>query len=84
MFWATFADKTQKRQPRTKLAKSQIQNTKRNNLKLSLIGRKLIINQVMLSKIWYLAHVETPPKHIIQDIKRTIYNFLWNFRKMVA
>ena len=53
-----------------------------NNLKLSLIGRKLIINQVMLSKIWYLAYVETPPKHIILDIKRAIYNFLWNFRKV--
>ena len=53
-----------------------------NNLKLSIIGRKLIINQVMLSKIWYLAYVETPPKHIIQDIKRTIYNFLWNFKKV--
>lgn len=37
--------------------------SKWNNLKLSLIGRKLIINQVMLSKIWYLAYVETPPKH---------------------
>ena len=53
-----------------------------NNLKLSIIGRKLIINQVMLSKIWYLAYVETPPKHIIQDIKRIIYNFLWNFKKV--
>ena len=56
--------------------------SKWNNLKLSLIGRKLIINQVMLSKIWYLAYVETPPKHIIQDIKRAIYNFLWNFSKI--
>ena len=53
-----------------------------NNLKLSLIGRKLIINQVMLSKIWYFAYVETPPKHIMLDIKRAIYNFLWNFRKV--
>lgn len=64
--------------------KSKIQEdtSKWNNLKLSLIGRKLIINQVMLSKIWYLAYVETPPKHIIQDIKITVYNFLWNFRKI--
>ena len=64
--------------------KTKIQKdiSKWNNLKLSLIDRKLIINQVMLSKIWYLAYVETPPKHIIQDIKRAIYNFLWNFRKI--
>ena len=52
-----------------------------NNLRLSLIGRKLIINQVMLSKIWYLAY-ETPPKMILQEIKKEIYNFLWNFKKV--
>ena len=47
-----------------------------NNLRLSLIGRKLVINQIMLSKMWYLAYVETPPKFILQEIKREIYNFL--------
>ena len=31
------------------------------HLQLSLIGIKILINQVMLSKIWYLAYVETPP-----------------------
>ena len=36
----------------------------------------------MLSKMWYLAYVETPPKSIITDIKRAIYNFLWNFTKI--
>ena len=53
-----------------------------NNLRLSLIGRKLVINQIMLSKMWYLAYVETPPKFILQEIKREIYNFLWNFKKI--
>ena len=64
--------------------KTKIQKdiSKWNNLRLSLIGRKLIINQVMLSKICYLAYVETPPKPIIQDIKKDIYNFLWNFKKV--
>ena len=50
--------------PGSKLAESKSKNTKNinkcNNLQLSLIGRKLIINQIMLSKIWYLADVETP------------------------
>lgn len=36
----------------------------------------------MLSKMWHLAYVETPPKSIITDIKRAIYNFLWNFKKI--
>ena len=64
--------------------KSKIQRdiSKWNNLKLSLIGRNLIINQVMLSKIWYLAYVETPPKPMTTDIKKSIYNFLWNFKKI--
>ena len=44
--------------------------------------RNLIINQVMLSKIWYLAYVETPPKPITTDIKKAICNFLWNFKKI--
>lgn len=53
-----------------------------NNLKLSLIGKKLIINQVLLSKFWYLAYVETPPTNIIQEIQTDIFNFLWNYRKV--
>ena len=64
------------------ITKIQKDINKWGNLKLSLIGKKLIINQIMLSKIWYLAYVETPPKHIIQDIRRTVYNFLWNFKKI--
>ena len=37
-----------------------------NNLKLSLVGKKTIINQVLLSKIWYFAYVESPPQNVIQ------------------
>ena len=63
--------------------KTKMQNdiNKWNNLKLSLIGKKTVINQVMLNKIWYLAYVEIPPKTILQEIKRDIYNFLWSFKK---
>lgn len=64
--------------------KTKIQKSinKWNNLKLSLIGKKTVINQVLLSKIWYLAYVETPPKNVIQEIKRDIYNFLWSYNKI--
>ena len=63
--------------------KTKIQKdiSKWNNIKLSLIGKK-IINQVLLSKIWYLAYVETTPKYIINEIKKDIYNFSWNFKKV--
>ena len=64
--------------------KTKIQQSinKWSNLKLSLIGRKTIINQVLVCKIWYLAYVETPPKAIIQEIGRDIFNFLWNYKKV--
>ena len=64
--------------------KTKIQKSinKWNNLKLSLIGKKTVINQVLLSKIWYLAYVETPPQAIIQEITRDIYNFLWGYKRI--
>ena len=64
---------------KTKIRKSI---NKWNNLKLSLIGKKTVINQVLLSKIWYFAYVDTPPKNFIQDIKKDIYNFLWGYKKI--
>ena len=64
---------------KTKIRKSI---NKWNNLKLSLIGKKTVINQVLLSKIWYFAYVDTPPKNFIQEIKKDIYNFLWGYKKI--
>ena len=52
-----------------------------HNLKLSLLGKKLIINQVLLSKIWYYAYVENPPQDIINQLNFMIYNFLWSYKK---
>ena len=50
------------------------------HLQLSLIGKKILINQVMVSKIWHLAYVEKRPADIIQNIRKDIYDFLWNYR----
>ena len=36
----------------------------------------------MLSKIWYLAYVKKPPADIIQNIRKDIHDFLWNYRKV--
>ena len=36
----------------------------------------------MLSKIWYLVYVENPPTDIIQNIRKDILDFLWNYRKV--
>ena len=36
----------------------------------------------MLSNIWYLGTVEKPPADIIQNIRKDIHDFLWNYRKV--
>ena len=53
-------------------AKIQKGINKWNNLKLSLIGKKTVINQVLLHKIWYLAYVETHPQIAIQETRKDI------------
>ena len=52
------------------------------NLPMSLLGKKLIINQCLLSKMWYYAYAGLPPKKIINKIKTAIYNFMWNYKKI--
>ena len=46
------------------------------------LGKKILINQFMLSKILSLAYVEKPPTDIIQNIRKDILDFLWNYRKV--
>ena len=36
----------------------------------------------MLSKTWFLAYVEKPPADIIQNIRKDIHDFLWNYGKV--
>ena len=64
--------------------KTKIQKSinKWNNLKLALKVKKTIINQVLLSKIWYFAYVGSPAQNIHQQIKQDIYNFLWSYKKI--
>ena len=44
----------------------------------------VLLNQVMLSKFWYLMSVEKLPANIIQNIRKDIYDFLWNWKKVSA
>ena len=52
------------------------------HLQLSLIGKKILIKQVILSKIRYLAYVEKPPTDIVQSIRKDMLDFLRNYRKV--
>ena len=46
----------------------------------SLRGKKIIVNQVLLCKMWYIVQVCIIPKYIKKEIER-IYDFLWNRKK---
>ena len=52
------------------------------NLNLSIKGRALIANYILLSKLWYIATTVAPPKEIIiANLERDVNNFLWKQRK---
>ena len=67
----------------TKLGKCKkkipIGYTKVQTITAIINGKKILINQVMLSKIWYLVYVEEPLMDIIQNIKKYMHDFLCNY-----
>ena len=46
----------------------------------SLRGKKIIVNQILMSKLWYIGQVCTIPKHVKKEIE-VIYDLLWIERK---
>ena len=50
-----------------------------NRVRLSLRGIKIIVNQIVFSKLWYVYQIYTIPKHIKKEIEKRIYNFLCFF-----
>ena len=50
-------------------------------MRLSLRGKKIIVNQILLSELWYIGQIYTIPKYIKKETERT-YNFLWNRKKI--
>ena len=53
-----------------------------SNLKLSYKGKRLVINQLFLSKLWYVAHILPIPKNIINQLEYEITKFLWSNKKI--
>ena len=44
---------------------------------LTMKGKAAVVNNFILSKLWYTAEVIPPPKDIIRKINRVIFIFLW-------
>ena len=49
-----------------------------NQRHLSLKGKTMIINTILLSKLWYICSVFPLPRHLLPEINKMIFNFLWN------
>ena len=49
-----------------------------NRVRLSLVVKKIIINYILLSTLWYIVQMYAIPKYIKKEIEKRIYNFLWN------
>ncbi len=45
---------------------------------LSLKGKVLIVNMLMLSKMWYVLHVMPLPNWVLRRIKKCVLEFLWD------
>ena len=54
-----------------------------SGVRLSLRGKQMIINQIPLSKLWYIGQIHTIPEHIKKEIEKRIYNFLWEEKKSI-
>ena len=49
-----------------------------NQRHLSLKGKAIIINTILLSKLWYVSNVFHIPKDLLSKINEIIFKFLWN------
>jgi len=56
--------------------KSKLINWSHNNL--SLVGRILVANQVLLASIWYLAACWNPNSRMCAQVRGVIRNFIWS------
>ena len=51
-------------------------------MRLSLRGKKLIVNQILLSKHWCIGQIYTIPKYIKKEIEKSICDFLCEGKKI--
>ena len=44
---------------------------------LSLKGKRLVLNQILLSRLWYIVQVLPVPMYVINNVTKLTYEFLW-------
>jgi exonuclease III len=45
--------------------------------RLTIFGRAIVINNLILSQLWYIAAVVNMPKHVEKEITKMIFDYLW-------
>ena len=45
-------------------------------MRLSVRDKKIIINQILLSKLWYIGQIYTIAKYTKRETEKIIYKFL--------
>jgi len=55
-----------------------------SNNRLSLAGRILVANQVLLASMWYIAASWNPSPRMCSQVKRVVRNFIWGGRDAPA
>ncbi len=61
-----------------KLEKMKIVFERWKNRKLTIFGKTLIIKSLAASKLIHAMSIIVTPEHILKDIERIIFNFLWD------
>jgi len=64
--------------------KGKLINWSHNNLSLSLAGRILVANQVLLASTWYLTACWNPNPRMCNQLRGVVKNFIWGGKAMPA
>ena len=55
-----------------------------SNRNLSIFGKSVVVNTLILSKLWYVANIFSVPDQMVKDINQNISKFIWgNHRHIV-
>lgn len=62
------------------LSSTESRTTHLSSRNLSLKGRAVVVNSLLLSKAWFVSRVFLPPPSHAKKIERTIFNYLLHFK----
>ena len=55
-----------------------------SNRNLSIFGKSVVVNILILSKLWYVANIFSVPDQIVKDINQNISKFIWGIHRHIV